>query len=59
LQYGGGLTSLDGLHPSDTGYALIANVAIAKLNAAFAAGITPLSDADITAINATDLYSPH
>ncbi len=59
LQYGGGLTSLDGLHPSDTGYALIANVAIAKLNAAYGAGVTPLSDADITAINATDLYSPH
>jgi lysophospholipase L1-like esterase len=59
LQYGGGLTSLDGLHPSDTGYALIANVAIATLNGSYGAGITPLSDAQIAAINATDLYSPH
>lgn len=59
LQYGGGLTSLDGLHPSDTGYALIANLAIAKLNAVFAAGIAPLTDDQIAAINATDLYSPH
>jgi lysophospholipase L1-like esterase len=59
LQYGGGLTSLDGLHPSDTGYALIANLAIAKLNASFAAGIPALTDAQITAINAADLYSPH
>lgn len=59
LVYGGGLTSLDGLHPSDTGYALIANVVIAKLNASFNAGIAPLTDAQISAINATDLYSPH
>jgi lysophospholipase L1-like esterase len=59
LQYGGGLTSLDGLHPSDTGYALIANLAIAKLNSSFSAGIAPLSDVQITAINAADLYSPH
>jgi lysophospholipase L1-like esterase len=59
LQYGGGLTSLDGLHPSDTGYALIANVAIASLNASYAAGLAPLTSAQITAINATDLYSPH
>jgi lysophospholipase L1-like esterase len=59
LQYGGGLTSLDGLHPSDTGYALIANLAIAKLNASFAAGIAPLTDDQIAAINLTDLYSPH
>lgn len=59
LQYGGGLTSLDGLHPSDTGYALIANAVIAKLNASYSAGIAPLTDAQIQAINATDLYSPH
>jgi lysophospholipase L1-like esterase len=35
LAYGSGLVSLDGLHPSNTGYALIASYFIAKINSSF------------------------
>ena len=59
LYYGGGFFSLDGIHPSDTGYALLANNWIAKINSAYAANIAPLSASQIAAINAADLYSPH
>jgi len=59
LYYGGGFFSLDGLHPSDTGYALLANNWIATIDAAFNANLAPLSAAQIAAINAADLYSPH
>jgi hypothetical protein len=59
LLYNGGFFSLDGLHPSDTGYAVIANVFIAAADQAYGAGIPPLSASQIAAINVTDLYSPH
>jgi hypothetical protein len=39
----GGLFSLDGIHPTNTGYALVANEFIHTLNARFAAGIPPLA----------------
>ncbi len=39
----GGLFSLDGVHPTNTGYALIANKFIRALNTQFAAGIPPVS----------------
>lgn len=39
----GGLFSLDGIHPTNTGYAVIANGFIRALNTHFAAGIPPLS----------------
>jgi lysophospholipase L1-like esterase len=59
LLYGGGFFSIDGLHPSDTGYAVVANLFIASINRAYAANIPPLSSAQINAINASDFYSPH
>jgi hypothetical protein len=39
----GGLFSLDGIHPTNTGYALIANEFIRMLNQRFQARIPPLS----------------
>ncbi len=57
LRFGGKLVGFDGLHPSDTGYALIANVFI---GAAEAAGINvangPLSSATLNAIYTADPY---
>jgi lysophospholipase L1-like esterase len=50
LQFGGGLLSWDGLHPSNVGYAVIANAFITAANTAFGANITPLSAADLAAI---------
>ena len=53
--YGGGLASLDGLHPSNTGYAIIANTFIQTLDTAF--GLT-IPAVNIPAIHATDPYAP-
>jgi hypothetical protein len=39
----GGIFSLDGIHPTNTGYAIIANEFIHALNSEFAAGIVPVS----------------
>jgi hypothetical protein len=39
----GGLFSLDGIHPTDTGYAVIANEFIKTMNRSFSAGIPPAS----------------
>jgi lysophospholipase L1-like esterase len=55
LVYRGGLSSLDGLHPSNTGYALIANAFIDTLDAAYGLGIP---DVNVGAIYATDPYAP-
>jgi lysophospholipase L1-like esterase len=38
-----GLFSLDGIHPTDTGYAVIANEFIQTMNRSFSAGIPPVS----------------
>jgi lysophospholipase L1-like esterase len=54
--YGGGLTSLDGIHPSNTGYAIIANTFIQTLDQAYALTIPPVN---IGAVYATDPYAPH
>jgi phospholipase/lecithinase/hemolysin len=43
----GGLFSLDGVHPSNTGYALFANEFITTLNTTFAAGIPLVSVREI------------
>ncbi|MHB8305174.1 MAG: SGNH/GDSL hydrolase family protein [Vulcanimicrobiaceae bacterium] len=59
LVLGGGLLSFDGLHPSDTGYALVANAFIGTIDQAFGATVPPLSQAQIGAIYATDPYAPH
>ncbi len=55
LVYRGGLTSLDGLHPSNTGYALIANVFINALDTAYNLGIPPVN---VGAVYASDPYAP-
>jgi lysophospholipase L1-like esterase len=54
LQYGGGFFSLDGLHPSNTGYAVLANLFIGAFDTKYGLAI-PL--ADIHAIYAADPYS--
>ncbi|MFQ5914327.1 MAG: SGNH/GDSL hydrolase family protein [Nitrospinota bacterium] len=43
----GGIFSLDGIHPTNTGYALIANEFIKKLNTHFRAGISRVSIAEV------------
>ncbi len=50
----GGLFSLDGVHPTNTGYALLANEFIEVMNAHFGAAIPPLSDDELAAILADD-----
>ncbi len=39
----GGLFSLDGVHPTDTGYAIIANEFIKTMNRSISVGIPPVS----------------
>lgn len=57
-QFGGGILSFDGLHPSNTGYAVIANVFIGTADTKLGATIPPLSNAQIGAIAQTDPYNP-
>lgn len=57
--YGGGFFSLDGIHPSNTGYAVIAKTFIDSINAANAGITIPAIDAKIPAIYAGDIYAPH
>jgi len=54
--FGGGLTSLDGIHPSNTGYAIIANVFIQTLDQSYGLTIPPVN---VGTIYATDPYAPH
>lgn len=55
--YLGGLFSLDGIHPTNTGYALIANQYIATMNAALKTNITPV---DVSSIASSDpLFPPN
>jgi lysophospholipase L1-like esterase len=53
--YDGGLTSLDGIHPSNTGYAIIANTFIGTLDAAFSLAIPQVN---VTTIYQHDPYAP-
>ncbi len=53
----GGLFSLDGIHPSNTGYAVVANKMIDTMNASFG---TKIADVDLTAVAAADpLWPPN
>ena len=53
----GGFFSLDGLHPTNTGYALLANVFIDRMNAALK---TKIADVDVNAVAAADpLFPPN
>ena len=56
LQFGGGFFSLDGLHPSDTGYAVIANLWISKIDSAFGRSIPQVN---VKAIYQSDPFAPH
>lgn len=47
----GGLFSLDGLHPTNTGYALIANQFIAALNTKFSMSIAPVNVSAVAAVD--------
>jgi lysophospholipase L1-like esterase len=47
LVFGGGLVSFDGLHPSDTGYAFIADAFIQTIDTAFGANIPQVSPAGV------------
>lgn len=52
----GGLFSLDGIHPTNTGYALIANAFIDTMNTSLK---TTIADVNVSAIAATDpLFGP-
>ena len=54
--YLGGLFSIDGTHPTNTGYALVANQVIDSLNTSLH---TTIPDVDVTAIAAADpLFGP-
>jgi len=64
LQYGGGLVSWDGLHPSNAGYAIIANDFIATADTPAASGglgmtIPPLSLVQLLQIAGNDPYDPY
>jgi lysophospholipase L1-like esterase len=54
--YGEGIFSLDGLHPSNTIYAVIANLFIKTLDTALGTSIPAV---DVNAVYATDIYAPH
>jgi lysophospholipase L1-like esterase len=53
----GGFFSLDGIHPTDTGYAVVANRFIDTMNTAFG---TKIADVNLTAVTAADpLWPPN
>jgi len=56
LRYNGGLLSLDGVHPSDIGHALIANAFIRTMNATWHMDIPPLSKTQLASIALTDPF---
>jgi hypothetical protein len=51
----GGLFSLDGVHPTNTGYAIIANEFIKTMNSSISAGIPPIS---VEQVSKTDPLLP-
>jgi lysophospholipase L1-like esterase len=57
LLFGGGLTGWDGLHPSNLGYAVIANVFIQTADQSLGMTIPPLSNTQLAAIAAADPYN--
>jgi hypothetical protein len=54
--YNGGAFSLDGVHPSDTGHALFANVFIAAANKAYGMSIPPISAGELVQIFNADPF---
>ena len=57
-QFGGGLVTWDGLHPSNLGYAVIANTFIQSADTSLGMTIPPLSTAQLGAIAQADPYNP-
>jgi lysophospholipase L1-like esterase len=55
LVYGGGFFSLDGIHPSNTGYAVIANVFIDAIDKSYGMSIP---EVNVATVYATDPYAP-
>ena len=55
-QYNGGAFSLDGIHPSDIGYAVFANSFIAAYDAAYNQSVSKLSDSELTGIIDNDPF---
>ena len=55
-RFNGGLFSLDGVHASNTGYALVAREALNQFNLAFDLGLPPITDAQINAIAVADPF---
>lgn len=55
LQYGGGFFSLDGIHPSNTGYAVLANIFIDQIDKSYGYSIPEVS---VATVYATDPYAP-
>lgn len=55
-QQGGGLFSLDGVHPTNTGYALVANEFIKTINTAYGTDIQPV---DVVSIANVDPLTPY
>lgn len=58
LAFGGGILSLDGLHPSDTGYALIAQVFAQTANTAFGTSIPAINPASAYS-GVGGIYAPY
>ena len=56
LRYNGGLLSLDGVHPSDIGHALIANAFIRKMDATWRMDVPPLSQGQLATIASNDPF---
>jgi lysophospholipase L1-like esterase len=52
----GGLFSLDGVHPSNIGHALVANAFIEAINARYGTSIAPFSNAELAAITLADPF---
>lgn len=59
LQFGGGLLSWDGLHPSNVGYAVIANTFIQTADTAFGLTIPQISASQMATIAINDPYNSY
>ncbi len=58
-KFTGGLFSMDGFHPSNTGQALVARAFIEKMNDAWMLNIPNLTEAELAEVAANDPYVDH
>lgn len=58
VTYGGGFYGLDGVHPSNTFYAILANSFIGTIDRAFGKSIPSFSPSDLAAIASSDPFAP-